>query len=122
MLLLAILVKTKEMILLDKIYDGQAKIYNKGSEEISVKNLVFAAFTNANGQIDYTKQADDYDKSLKIKMKNLFNGRKAHKDTINELKNKKEFSGFLNNWKYEGSIIYNAKLWKKNENSWHKQK
>ena len=56
------------------------------------------------------------DKSLKIKMKNLFNGRKAHKDTINELKNKKEFSGFLNNWKYEGSIIYNAKLWKKNEN------
>ncbi len=56
------------------------------------------------------------DKSLKIKMKNLFNGRKVHKDTINELKNKKEFSGFLNNWKYEGSIIYNAKLWKKNEN------
>lgn len=56
------------------------------------------------------------DKSLKIKMKNLFNGRKAHKDTINELKNKKEFSGFLNNWKYEGSIIYDTKLWKKNEN------
>ena len=56
------------------------------------------------------------DKSLKIKMKNLFNGRKAHKDTINELKDKKEFSSFLNNWKYEGSIIYDTKLWKKNEN------
>ncbi|MGO3297898.1 MAG: DUF916 and DUF3324 domain-containing protein [Pseudolactococcus laudensis] len=49
----------------------EAKIYNKGSEEISVKNLVFAAFTNANGQIDYTKQADDYDKSLKIKMSDI---------------------------------------------------
>lgn len=49
----------------------EAKIYNKGSEEISVKNLVFAAFTNANGQIDYTKQASDYDKSLKIKMSDI---------------------------------------------------
>lgn len=56
------------------------------------------------------------DKESKTKMKNLFNGRKAHKDTINELKNKKEFSSFLNNWKYEGSVIYDTKLWKKNEN------
>ena len=46
----------------------EAKILNKSSEEITVKDQVFSAFTNANGQIDYTKQADQYDKSLKIKM------------------------------------------------------
>ncbi len=56
------------------------------------------------------------DKKSRIRMKNLFNGRRIYKDTINELKNKKEFSGFLNNWKYEGSIIFDTKLWKKNEN------
>ena len=56
------------------------------------------------------------DKESKTKMKNLFNGRRVHKYRINELKDKKEFSSFLNNWKYEGSIIYDTKLWKKNEN------
>lgn len=49
----------------------EAKIFNKGSEEITVKDQVFSAFTNANGQIDYTKQADKYDKSLKIKMSDI---------------------------------------------------
>ncbi|GHU36616.1 cell surface protein [Bacilli bacterium] len=49
----------------------EAKILNKGSQEITVKDQVFAAFTNANGQIDYTKQADKYDKSLKIKMSDI---------------------------------------------------
>ena len=49
----------------------EAKILNKSSEEITVKDQVFSAFTNANGQIDYTKQAEQYDKSLKIKMSDI---------------------------------------------------
>ncbi|WP_332406672.1 DUF916 and DUF3324 domain-containing protein [Pseudolactococcus laudensis] len=49
----------------------EAKIFNKGSEEITVKDQVFSSFTNANGQIDYTKQADKYDKSLKIKLNDI---------------------------------------------------
>ncbi|GAB2023426.1 DUF916 and DUF3324 domain-containing protein [Pseudolactococcus yaeyamensis] len=49
----------------------EAKIFNKGSEEIIVKDQIFSSFTNANGQIDYTKQAESYDKSLKIKMSDI---------------------------------------------------
>ncbi|SJZ40024.1 protein of unknown function [Pilibacter termitis] len=49
----------------------QADIRNTGTKEIVVKNEIFAAFTNANGEIDYTKQAESYDASLKVKMNDI---------------------------------------------------
>ncbi|MDR2833902.1 MAG: DUF916 and DUF3324 domain-containing protein [Streptococcaceae bacterium] len=49
----------------------QVAIHNPSKEEIQVKNQVFSAFTNTNGEIEYTKQADDYDSSLKIKMSEI---------------------------------------------------
>lgn len=49
----------------------QAKIRNTGATDITVADNVYSAFTNSNGEIDYTKNADKYDSSLKIKMSDI---------------------------------------------------
>ena len=42
-----------------------------GGGDITVLSNVFTTFTNANGEIDYTQQAEEYDSSLKIKMSDI---------------------------------------------------
>ncbi|MHC5247487.1 DUF916 and DUF3324 domain-containing protein [Enterococcus sp. LJL90] len=42
----------------------QARIQNSESAEITVHSDIFTTYTNANGEISYTDQAEEYDKSL----------------------------------------------------------
>ncbi|MBL1226813.1 DUF916 and DUF3324 domain-containing protein [Enterococcus sp. BWR-S5] len=49
----------------------EARIINTSSETISVKSELFAAYTNDNGEISYTSQAEEYDRSLKYKFNEL---------------------------------------------------
>jgi hypothetical protein len=49
----------------------QTLIRNTSAEEILVVNQVFTAFTNENGEIDYTRQAESYDSSLQVRMSDI---------------------------------------------------
>lgn len=60
----------------------QTVIHNTSDTEITVRNSVFASFTNANGEIDYTRQADEYDDSLVIKMSDIATVRASDIDAV----------------------------------------
>ncbi|MDR0922454.1 MAG: DUF916 and DUF3324 domain-containing protein [Lactobacillales bacterium] len=49
----------------------EAKILNSGNGEIQVDGQIFATYTNKNGEIAYTSQAEEYDPSLQYKMNDL---------------------------------------------------
>ena len=49
----------------------EARIINTASEPITVESKLFAAYTNSNGEISYTSQAEEYDDSLQYKMNEI---------------------------------------------------
>lgn len=49
----------------------EARIINTSSEAITVESALFAAYTNDNGEISYTSQAEEYDRSLRYKFNEL---------------------------------------------------
>jgi|GEM_PF-601265 len=49
----------------------QVLVRNTSSREITVKNQIFTAFTNENGEIDYTRNPPEFDRSLKTKMSDI---------------------------------------------------
>jgi preprotein translocase subunit SecG len=58
-------------------------IRNISNQEITVFNQIFTTFTNANGEIDYTQaNNEEYDASLKIKMRDIANVRESQIETV----------------------------------------
>ncbi|MBP1046979.1 DUF916 and DUF3324 domain-containing protein [Enterococcus sp. BWM-S5] len=49
----------------------EARIINTSSETITVKSELFTAYTNENGEISYTSQAEEYDRSLQYKFNEI---------------------------------------------------
>lgn len=49
----------------------EARIINTSTEPITVTSALFAAYTNDNGEISYTSQAEEYDRSLAYKFNEI---------------------------------------------------
>lgn len=49
----------------------EAKLINPSDEEITIESSIFAASTNSNGEINYTSEPDEFDKSLTYKLSDI---------------------------------------------------